>query len=89
MKKVVNYSINYRESVFKDYKKIPADICGKIVNRIDALGNNPRPVQSKKLKGRKEEYRLRIADYRVVYSIDDQEKIILISHVKHRREVYR
>ncbi|MCP3942419.1 MAG: type II toxin-antitoxin system RelE/ParE family toxin [Desulfobacteraceae bacterium] len=68
---------------------MPADICEKIVKRIDALGNNPRPVHSKKLKGRKEEYRLRIADYRVLYSIDDKKKVVLISHVKHRREIYR
>ena len=55
---------------------------------IEGLAENPRPVGSKKLKG-EEAYRIRVGDYRVVYSIDDNKRIVLIADIGHRREIYR
>jgi len=83
------YQVDYRESVFKDYRKIVPKMCEKIMAKVDGLATNPRPAQSKKLQGRSHEYRLRIDDYRVVYTIDDKKKLVTISHVKHRRDVYK
>jgi mRNA interferase RelE/StbE len=55
---------------------------------FDELRNNPRPVTSKKLHGR-EGYRMRIGDYRVLYTVDDRAKTVVIISVGHRQDVYR
>ncbi|GAB5465137.1 MAG: hypothetical protein Kapaf2KO_05730 [Candidatus Kapaibacteriales bacterium] len=53
-----------------------------------SLSTNPRPPECKKLKGR-DAYRIRIGNYRVLYRIFDDELIIDIFKVGHRKEVYR
>ncbi len=64
----------------RDYESVRAAII--------ALGQNPRPVGSIKLKGR-EGWRIRQGDYRVIYEIDDGQRTVTILHVRHRREAYR
>jgi mRNA interferase RelE/StbE len=52
------------------------------------LGNAPRPAGCKKLKGYKDQWRVRVGDWRVVYIIDDAAKLVSITRIAHRREVY-
>ena len=59
-----------------------------IVERIRALGTDPRPPGCRKLSGA-EKYRLRSGDYRIVYGIDDGQQIVTIVKIGHRRDVYR
>jgi len=61
----------------------------RLVARIEALGNNPRPPGCEKLAGYADRYRVRQGDYRVVYTVDDAERIVVIFKIGHRREVYR
>jgi mRNA interferase RelE/StbE len=61
----------------------------RIVARIRALAEEPRPPGSEKLSGHNDRYRVRQGSYRVVYSIDDAQRIVLIVKVGHRREIYR
>jgi mRNA interferase RelE/StbE len=56
---------------------------------LDALEENPRPVNSVKLQGEEELYRVRVGDYRIVYQIQDRQLIVLVVQMGHRREVYR
>ena len=56
---------------------------------LDALEENPRPVNSVKLQGEEELYRVRVGDYRIVYQIRDGQLIVLVVQMGHRREVYR
>ena len=60
----------------------------QIISAIVALSEEPRPPRSEKLAGRPE-WRIRIADYRVLYLVDDEKKTVTISSVAHRREIYR
>ncbi len=60
----------------------------KIVERIKALANDPRPPGSQKLSGQ-ERYRIRQGWYRIVYEIDDQQIIIFVVKIGHRKDVYR
>jgi mRNA interferase RelE/StbE len=60
----------------------------RVVRRISALADDPRPPASEKLTGQ-ERYRVRQGWYRIVYSVDDAERIILVVKVGHRRDVYR
>ena len=56
---------------------------------MDELAQNPRPKGAEKLKGRRNGYRIRIGDYRVLYEVSDDEGVVRIIRVGHRREVYR
>lgn len=60
----------------------------RIARRINALGDEPRPSGCEKLSGQPR-YRVRQGDYRVVYEVDDQRRIVTIVKVGHRRDVYR
>ena len=61
----------------------------RLVARIEALAEDPRPAGCEKLAGHSDRYRVRQGDYRIVYSVDDTERVVLIVKVGHRREVYR
>lgn len=71
------YRITFKKSAEKEIQKLPSSIITRIVPVIEALSINPRPSGSKKLKGSKENiWRGRIADYRIVYLIEDSIKIV-------------
>jgi mRNA interferase RelE/StbE len=55
---------------------------------IDALALEPRPHGAVRLAGR-DDYRVRVGDYRVVYAVDDDERLVTVGRIAHRREVYR
>ena len=61
----------------------------RIVMRIQSLARDPRPFGSEKLSGREDLYRLRVGQYRVVYSVGDAELVVVIVRVGHRKDVYR
>ncbi len=75
-------------SAQKDLDKLSDDITLKISKKLYDLAFNPYMYGSEKLSGNKG-YRIRIGDYRVVYTIDKISKTIIIVKVKHRKEVYR
>lgn len=56
--------------------------------RIAELANDPRPFGCQKLSGQ-DDYRIRQGNYRIIYSIDEQEKIARILKIAHRKDVYR
>jgi len=85
---VAAYELLIRPSVKKDVKKIPADDLKKILDRIEALREDPRPPGSVKLSGM-EYYRIRQGDYRIVYEIQDGRLIVIVIKVGHRRDLYR
>ena len=60
-----------------------------IVTAIDKLAEDPRPYGVKKLKGEDNAYRIRIGDYRVIYTIEDVIKIIEIQRIRHRKDAYK
>ena len=55
---------------------------------IDGLAENPRPSSAVKLAGR-DDYRVRVGDHRIVYAVDDAERLVIVARIAHRREVYR
>jgi mRNA interferase RelE/StbE len=86
---MADYSVNFARSAHKELEQLPGDVAGRILDKIEALADIPRPSGVIKLHGQKNLWRMRVGDYRVVYSIDDQTKKIDISVIRHRREVYR
>ncbi len=85
---MAEYEIYFKESVWKELKKVPKNDLKKILSRIENLGSDPRPKGSEKLTDH-ELYRVRQGIYRIVYSIQDNELTIWIIKVGHRKNVYR
>lgn len=83
------YAIDFRPSALRRFKKLPADIRRRLSLALDALTREPFPPGVKKLMNEENVYRVRVGDYRILYSVDGQELLILVLRVGHRKEVYR
>lgn len=82
------YSIEVKKSAFKELAQISPPYNKKIIEAIDSLAINPRPEGVKKLKG-EEAFRIRVADYRIVYTIEDVIKIVEVQRIRHRKDAYK
>ena len=85
---MASYRIVVKKSVSKDLKKIPKKDVLRILEAIKLLAQDPRPPQSKKLSGQ-ERYRLRQGNYRILYSIEDEQLVVQVVKVSNRRDVFR
>jgi mRNA interferase RelE/StbE len=74
----MNYNIIIPKPVQKQFDSLSDNIHERIISRILALKNNPRPRGCVKLKGYDNEYRIRIGEYRIRYEIDDSESIVIM-----------
>ena len=82
------YEVMLRKSVAKDLRAIPNRDVRRILTTIESLSKEPRPMGSEKLSGQ-ERYRVRQGDYRIIYEIRDDEVVVVVVKVGHRREAYR
>ena len=85
---MAEYKLFFKKSVQKDFDTIPKKDLRRILNRIEALKTDPRPPGCEKLTGQ-ERYRLRQGQYRIVYSIQDDELTVWVVKVGHRKDIYR
>jgi mRNA interferase RelE/StbE len=85
----LSYTVGLSKQAQKDLAAFSLDIRVRCAEAIAALAENPRPSGHKKLKGRDNQYRIRVGDYRVIYTIDDGILTVLVVRVAHRRESYR
>ena len=85
----MSYAVEFLPSAQRELAALPKDIQRRIANRIDALREDPRPPGSKQLQGAERFYRLRVGDYRVIYSVESRRLVIVVVKVGHRRDVYR
>lgn len=83
------YEIYLEHKTERDLKQLPQVIFNRIITDIKSLANNPRPSTCRKIIGSKNDWRIRVGDYRVIYEVDDQAKVIKVMRIKHRREAYR
>ncbi|PRZ11726.1 type II toxin-antitoxin system RelE family toxin [Nesterenkonia sandarakina] len=83
------YSITYKPSAAKAFRKVHPSDRRRIKDAIEYLAQNPRPQGYVQLSGGDGECRIRVGQYRVVYDIADDELVILVLRIGHRREVYR
>ena len=83
------YEVHLERAVENDLKRLPTTTFHQIILQIKALAENPRPSGCRKLTGSKNDWRIRIGDYRVLYEIDEKARAVRIMRVRHRREVYR
>ena len=84
-----SFSVDFKRSAEKDLRKLEKKVVERIMVEIAALEITPYPKGSRKLQGAENLFRLRIGDYRVVYEISNEQKTVVIQHVRHRKIAYR
>ncbi len=84
----MTYRVEIRETARKQLRRFPADLVRRIVARMYALEDSPKPRGARKLSAR-EEWRIRVGDWRIIYEIDDDRKVVTIAAVKSRQSAYR
>jgi mRNA interferase RelE/StbE len=84
----MSYQVNLPKTVQKQLNILPQELKQRILKTLVQLQEEPRPVNSLQMKGG-QGFRLRIGDYRVLYDIDDGNKIVNLRRIGHRREIYR
>ena len=82
------YTIVLSRNAQKQLDKLSNQIAKPIINAISELKDNPRPKGFKKLKGR-DGYRIRVGNYRIIYNIIENELIIDVITLGHRKEIYK
>ncbi len=87
--KPVKYTITIKPRALKALKKIPRSFVVKIDAAIQSLASNPRPPGCKKLEAYNTVYRIRVADYRIVYSVEDKLLVVDVINIGDRKEIYR
>lgn len=85
---MASYELTFKKSVAKDLHAFPKQDVKRILQRIRALSNDPRPPGCEKLSGQ-ERYRVRQGVYRIIYEVEDRRLTVLIVKVGHRSDVYR
>jgi mRNA interferase RelE/StbE len=85
---VSNYSIELKSSARKELEALPDNLLARVVKKIGSLSDAPRPAGCRKLRGYKDQWRIRVGDWRVVYIIDDAAQLVSVTRIAHRREVY-
>jgi mRNA interferase RelE/StbE len=85
---LIQYQIRILSAAEKSLSKLPKKMQLRIQGAITVLASNPLPPVAKKLVGR-DSYRLRVSDYRIVYSIHENILTVKIISIGHRREIYK
>ena len=85
----MSYAVSFLPAARRHFLGLPASLRSRLQKHIDALEDNPRPPGVKKLKGQRDHWRIRVGDWRIIYTIEDRELIVLVLRIGNRREVYR
>ncbi|MER3439675.1 MAG: hypothetical protein C4346_19935 [Chloroflexota bacterium] len=64
------YSVLISRSAERELKALPSDVVSRIASRLQALADDPRPMQAIRLKA-SVYYRIKVGDYRIIHAIDD------------------
>lgn len=85
----MSYQVQFFPPARREFLKLPFSNRQRIGVRIDALADTPRPPDCAKLAGQLGLWRIRVGDWRVIYAINDANRIVTVTRVAHRRESYR
>lgn len=85
---MAKFTILFARSARKELENLPAAQIEKILSAIEKLSTDPYPFGCKKLKGERHLWRIRIGDYRIIYSVIAAQLVVDIIRIRHRKEVY-
>ena len=83
-----SYAVEVKPPARKELEALPDSVLSRVVRKLESLAETPRPAGCKKLKGYKNQWRIRVGDWRVLYIIDDDAQLVSVTRIAHRREVY-
>jgi len=83
------YKVIIKKSAIKELENITKTYRLKIIQKIDDLASDPRPQGVRKLENSTNNYRIRVGNYRIIYSIEDQNLLVEVIKVADRKEAYR
>ncbi len=86
---MASYKIELMPSVHKDFRTIQKAVAERIWEIIESLAEEPLPMGAIKLKDSENLYRVRLGNYRIIYSVDHTARQVLIHYIRHRQEAYR
>ncbi len=85
---MASYRIIFEKRAEKELRKLPAAARTRVKNAVDKLEHEPWPVASRHMVGF-DGYRLRVGDYRIIYTVNQQIVTIVVVRIGHRREIYK
>lgn len=86
----MKYQVIFTKKVSREIRQLNKKDIPRIIEKAESLEQDPRPEGSKKLSGIKEDFwRVRVGNYRIIYLIEEEIKIVKITKVGHRKNVYR
>jgi mRNA interferase RelE/StbE len=84
------YTVQLKPAAERNLKKIKDKaVLRRIAKAIEGLQTNPKPTAVKALQGNDSIFRIRVGDYRILYTIEDRARVVLVIRIGHRREIYR
>ncbi|MGI8425069.1 MAG: type II toxin-antitoxin system RelE family toxin [Actinomycetota bacterium] len=86
---MASYRIEWKQWAQKELKKLGKGVVSRILKAVEDLAEKPHPRGGRKLMGTDYTYRIRVGEYRVVYSLHETALIIEVVRVGHRKEVFR
>ena len=86
---MVEYRVELKRTAARELELLEPVLAKRVLAALQALTAQPRPRQFRKLTGSENSYRLRVGAYRVLYQIDDRQRLVVVYALGHRREIYR
>jgi mRNA interferase RelE/StbE len=86
MNETTTWTVKYHRDIEKEIRKLPKKFILRVLTAIESLAENPRPRGSQKIEGH-DLWKIRVGDYRILYQIDHNQRIINTYRVGHRRDV--
>jgi mRNA interferase RelE/StbE len=82
------YTVAISNSARKEIKGLEQGVVARVIRSIRSLADEPRPSGCRKLVGSQNRWRIRVGDYRVIYTVDDAGRVVEIIAVRHRSKAY-
>jgi mRNA interferase RelE/StbE len=86
---MASYKVILKPSVEKDLRTLPASVVKRVFKQMEALADDPFSSRAIKLAGAEQLYRVRIGDYRLIYSVEKISRQVIVFYIRHRRDAYR
>ncbi len=83
------YTVKIKSTALKELDRLPANIIERVTDAVNTLSLEQRPRGCIKLVGETNLWRIRIGEYRIIYEIDDFQKLIRVRRILHRKEAYK
>ncbi len=85
----MNYRVELMPRAIRQLQKLPDNVQLRIMRALRRLEDDPRPPGVKRLTGAENLWRIRVGQYRIVYEIHDDQLLVLVVRVGHRKDIYR